>query len=78
MAETKREKFVRLAEGRVNKVLDLLDSISKLANRGNYDYSEEDVRLMFKAISDRLNDTKGAFADVKRDSNRFSLDRKED
>ena len=50
----KRDRFVNVASRRVQKVLDSLDSLSKCANRSNYDFTEEDVIKMVKAIKDKL------------------------
>ena len=47
---TKREKFVRLAEARTTKALANIRSIGNLANTSNYSYSENDVKLIRKAL----------------------------
>ena len=60
----KREKFVKLAEARTNKALKDLQLIGNLSNRGAYEYSEEDVRKMFKALQDGLENSKQRFADA--------------
>ena len=61
MAETKHEKFVRLANQRTNKVLEQLDVIANLANKSNYEYSEEDVKMMIKALRKGVNDLERSF-----------------
>lgn len=58
---TARDNFVRLAEARTNKVLKDLDLIGNLSNRSNYSYSEEDVRIIFRAISKKLQETERRF-----------------
>lgn len=50
MAETKRDKFVRLAEARVNAAVDKIRVISNLSNTSNYEYTAEDVRRIIKAL----------------------------
>jgi hypothetical protein len=50
MMETKREKFQRLAEKRTNDILERLRILGNCANRGQYEYTAEDVRKIFKAI----------------------------
>jgi hypothetical protein len=50
----KRERFKNVASKRVQKVLDSLESLSKCANRNNYDYAEEDVNKMLKAIKEQV------------------------
>lgn len=42
--ETKREKFVRLAEARTNKIIDMMKLLGNCASKANYDYTEEDVK----------------------------------
>lgn len=59
----KRIKFVELAESRVNRILAGLDSLSKLSNRRNYEYDEQQVRKIFKAISDKVKATEQQFTD---------------
>ena len=50
----KRDRFKNVAGRRVQKVLDGIDSLSKCANRSNYDYDESDVSKMVRAIRDKL------------------------
>ncbi len=46
-----RAKFVKLATARVSKALRDIQLIGNLANRSNYDYTEEDVAKIFKALN---------------------------
>ncbi len=48
--ETKRDKFVRLAEKRVNSVIKELELIGNLSNTSNYDYTKEDVDKIIKIL----------------------------
>jgi hypothetical protein len=57
----KREKFVRLAENRVNRALREIRLIGNLSNRGAYTYSDADVRQIFKAIQRDLDSAKARF-----------------
>lgn len=50
----KRERFKNVAGRRVQKILDNMDSLSKCANRSNYDYEEADVNKMLRAIRDKV------------------------
>ena len=45
-------KFVDLAQKRVSKALKDIQLIGNLSNRSNYDYAEEDVAKIIKALSD--------------------------
>jgi hypothetical protein len=59
--ESKAEAFKRLASQRTNAVLERLRILGNCANRGLYDYSEEDVRRIFGAIEGELKLTKAKF-----------------
>ncbi len=54
ICETKRDKFVRLAEGRTNKILKMIDLLGNCANKGAYDYTDEDIRKIFDVIDKEL------------------------
>ena len=41
--ETKRQKFVRLAENRTNKILDMIQLLGNLSSLGTYEYTQQDV-----------------------------------
>jgi hypothetical protein len=53
--EEDRAKFVKLASARVSKALKDIQLIGNLANRSNYDYTDEDVTKIFKALNDEIN-----------------------
>lgn len=46
----KRAKFVRLAESRTSRAMQAIRTIGNLANKSNYEYSEQDVRAIRKAL----------------------------
>ena len=50
----KRDRFKNVAGRRVQKILDNIDSLSKCANRSNYDYEEADVNKMLRVIRDKV------------------------
>ena len=60
--ESKRERFVRLAEARTNKIIDMLRLLGNCSNRANYDYSDADVQKIFSAIEKELKLTKTKFS----------------
>ena len=57
MKETKRERFVRVAEKRTQKVLDSLTSLGKCAHPACYEYTNEDLEIIFAAINKAVRDT---------------------
>lgn len=50
----KKERFKNVASKRVQKVLDTLDSLSKCANKNNYEFETEEVNKMIKTIRDKV------------------------
>ena len=50
--DDKRDKFVRLAEGRTQLALDAIRKLGNLSNRGIYEYSDADVKKIVKALRD--------------------------
>ena len=62
--ESKADKFVRLGEYRVNKVIDAIGRLENLFNRTNYEYTQEQVEV------------KGRFAPKKEKEDTFSFGRK--
>jgi len=59
--ELKREAFRRLATSRTNAVLEKLRILGHCANPWQYEYSEEDVRKIFRAIDAELRAVKVKF-----------------
>ena len=72
--ETKEEKFRRLAEARVNKILHLLRLLGNLSSTGTYAYTREQVEQIFTTLQSELIKAKLRFlteqASIKK---RFSL-----
>lgn len=58
----KRDKFVELAEARVNKTLKDLQLIGNLSNRSAYEFSEADIRKIFGALQKGLDSAKARFS----------------
>ena len=75
--ETKNEKFIRLAEARVNSVIQKIQLIGNLSNRRNYDYSEKEVNELFKAIELELQRAKKLFeVEVSKENSKFRFSKK--
>ncbi len=62
-AESNRERFIRLAEARVNKVIKGIRLIGNLSNRNNYSYDQEDVEKIFKVLKSELDFARMRFSD---------------
>ena len=72
--ETKRERFVRLAENRTNKILNMIQLLGNCSNSSLYEYTEADVKKIFGAIESTVKEAKRKF--TKNDSaksTRFTL-----
>ncbi|MCD4695208.1 MAG: hypothetical protein K8S16_03120 [Bacteroidales bacterium] len=73
--EAKRDRFARIAEARVNKILNNLDSLGKCANRRNYEYSDEDVKHIFREIEKKVKDVKQLYHGSGSSNSLFKLKR---
>ena len=73
--ETKRERFVRLAEARTNKIIDMIKLLGNCSSTANYEYTEADIKKIFGAIEQELKNTKAKFngSDFVKEQ-RFKLD----
>ena len=45
--ESKKDKFVRIAEARTNKIIDMIRLLGNCSNKASYEYSKEDIRKIF-------------------------------
>ena len=73
--ETKREKFVRLAEARTNKIIDMIQLLGNCSNTNVYDYTSEDIDKIFSAIETELKETKKKFVKTEtKKTSRFVLE----
>ena len=59
--ETRREKFVRLAEARTNKIINMLQLLGNCSNTSAYDYTQQDVDRIFAAIDAEVREAKRKF-----------------
>lgn len=59
--ESKKERFVRIAEARTNKIIDMIQLLGNCSNRGTYDYTKDDVKKIFGAIENELKMAKAKF-----------------
>jgi len=71
--ETKREKFVRIAEARTNKIIDMVQLLGNCSNVAVYEYTEVDVNRIFDAIDAEVKSARKKF--VKNEpKTKFKLD----
>ena len=72
-AEAKDARFRRLAEKRVNVVLDRLRLLGQLSDRRNYDYDDEQIAKIFKAVDGGVKEVKAKFRNGSPERKRFTL-----
>ena len=75
--ETKRERFIRLVNTRTAKTLRAMKLITNLAS-GNYEYNEQDIRNVLKALSKGILGISEAFSKKGVDSIEFSVEEREE
>ena len=56
--ENKRDKFIRLAEARTNKILNMIQLLGNCSNTQAYEYTSDDVDAIFSAIEKELKITR--------------------
>ena len=71
--ETKRDKFVRLAEARTNKIIDMIRLLGNCANKANYDYTDADVQKIFNALEKEIKLAKTKFSLSEVEESKFKL-----
>lgn len=53
-SKNNRERFLRLAEQRTNKILSLLKTLGDCSNKSMYDYQDIEIDKIFEAINNEL------------------------
>jgi len=71
--KVKRERFVKIAENRTNKIIDMIKLLGNCSNKNNYKYDEDDVRQIFNAIDNELRITKSRFQEAQNNKKEFKL-----
>jgi len=62
MKEEKREKFIAIAEKRVSSAIKTIKLIGNLANKKNYEYTDNHAREIITALENELKDLKKKFS----------------
>lgn len=71
--ETNRERFVRIAEARTQKIINMIDLLGNCANPYNYEYSKKDVDKMFAAIESALKTCKAKYSETPKKEAKFKF-----
>jgi hypothetical protein len=70
--ESKTERFIRIAESRTNKIIDMVRLLGNLSNKAVYDYEKDDIEKIFRAIDIEIKQAKAKFAGFEADE-KFKL-----
>ncbi len=74
MNNVKQENFKRIADNRVNKIVDLISKLHNLSNTSFYEYTDEQINEIFNLIQNELDKQKQLFDnDKKKDQKRVEL-----
>ncbi len=71
--ETNRERFVRIAEARTQKIIDMIGLLGNCSNPYNYEYTQKDVDKMFGAIEAALKASKARYSEPKKRDSKFQF-----
>lgn len=63
--ENKKANFKRIAENRVNKIIDMIGLLGNLSNSSFYEYTDEQIEFIFNAIENELEKQKQKFVKKK-------------
>lgn len=69
----KREKFVKLAEGRTSSALAAIRKLGNLSNRRAYEFDDADVKKIIKALRDAVSELEGKFSSTNTPTDSFKL-----
>lgn len=71
--DLKRERFIKIAENRTNKIISTLKLLGNCANKSNYSYTDDEIKKIFVAIEQELKNTKLKFNEANSTKKDFSL-----
>lgn len=64
--ETRHGRFKRLALKRTNDILNKVRILGNLSNKSSYDYNDDEIDKIFKAIEEQVKTTKARFRPKKK------------
>ena len=71
--ETKKDKFVRVAESRTNKLISMIRLLGNCSNKAVYEYTDKDIKKIFNALESELKAAKGKFLETSETGAKFKL-----
>lgn len=60
-SESKRDRFSRLAERRMNDLIEKFRLVGNLADRRNYDYTDDQAKQIIRAVEGQARELKQRF-----------------
>lgn len=69
--KSKRDRFLKVAESRTNKIISMIRLLGNCANTNNYSYTDKEVRQIFDAIDNEVKSAKSKF--IKNNNKKFKL-----
>lgn len=61
MAESKRDRFQRLAKSRGDRLIREINLLGNLSNTKNYEFDDEDIVALFEPIEAELKEVRALF-----------------
>lgn len=71
--KSRRERFIRIAEARTNKILTMLRLLGNCSSKANYEYTEKDIRQIFGALEKEIRNTRNRFMGIDTKEEKFAL-----
>ena len=59
--DNKRQRFIRVAEKRVQNAIDSIKKISQCSNKRMYEWDEKQLEIIWNALDSELNKCKDSF-----------------
>jgi hypothetical protein len=72
-AEARRDRFIRIAESRTNRILNDIRLLGNTGNKTLYNYSQADIDKIFSIVEKKLSETRTKFKTTKKED-LFTLD----
>lgn len=73
MSVDKKANFVRIAEARTNKIIESIALLGNLSNASYYEYTQDQVKKIFRAIQEELDNQKKKFSAQEPKKKKFRL-----
>lgn len=72
-SDEKKEKFIKIAEKRLEKAVHAIDVLKPLADRSRYEYTDTQVKYIVKALKDAVREVENTFKSGEGNKKRISI-----